>query len=438
LRAGLRLRLLFTVPVAVVAYLASEPLARAYDDPALAAPFRVGALLVLAVSLYELFNLSLVGLRRFPALFAARLLMMGTRVAWVVAVVVLGGGAAGVLSGYAASTLLPALVAGAFLLRRYPVGGPAESRLGGAAGGPAGAAAASSPAREVLELAWPLAVSTAAVSLYGQMDRIMVGYFWDAAEVGQYSLARNVMETSLFPVYALNLTLLPALSAAYAAGDTGRCRDLVRRYYVFGLLFGGGVALVLGLVPSPLVTGIYGGSFAYGARLLPHFDLVLVLRILTGVVLPMLLAADRARTYALLTLLAAGVNFLGNLWLVPIHRATGAVWATAVSYVPVLILGGLSLARSLGLRPSPKAVLRPLRPVVPAAAAAGAFLLLGPRVQGLEWGILWALLLLAVYAGLALIVRATTPSELLTLWKSLRSSRRDPPGKEPPERGDVR
>lgn len=433
LRSGILLRFLFTLPVSLLAYWAAVPLAAFYDDPSLVPAFRAGALLVFAVSFYELFNLAMVGLGLFPRLFGARLVMFTARVLWVGGVLFLGAGAAAILIGYSASTLIPAAVFGLTLLLKYRV--VPESSADTSSGIGADPAAASSgskgtvstsPLREVLTLAAPLAISTAAVTIYGQMDRLMLGYFWDAEEVGQYSLARNVMETSLFPVHALTLTLLPVLSGAFARGNLARCRELVRHYLTFGLLFAGAVILILYFLSGPLVEGVYGEVYAYGAGLLPAFTVVLLLRVLTGVLLPMLLAADRAKTYAALTILSAAVNFFANLAFIPGMRSAGAIWATALSYVPVLAIGGLVLARSIRLRLEPGDLFRYLRVIV-AALLTGllAVLLLRPGA-GLAVAVAEALVLLTCYGVMAFAVRAVGKREVDQLRSSLRT--RSPAG----------
>ena len=94
------LRLAATLPTSVAAFFLAPAIASMYGDPELEPLFRLGALIIFAVSFNELTALFLLGLRRFRTLFAMRSAMLAMRIGIVIAAAVLGLGATGVIWAY--------------------------------------------------------------------------------------------------------------------------------------------------------------------------------------------------------------------------------------------------------------------------------------------------------------------------------------------------
>jgi len=185
----------------------------------------------------------------------------------------------------------------------------------------------------------PLAVSSASVAIYTQIDKLVLGYYDNVIEVGQYSIARAVMEVSLFPSFAMVTTLRPALAARFARGEKLECARIVKRSLLLTLIAGvlfGSVFLVLSV---PLLELVYSDKYRYAGELMTWFASVIVIRSLGSLVLPALLAADKIKTYAWLTAGAALLNFGLNVLLIPKMHSRGAILSTIVSYGLLLVLG---------------------------------------------------------------------------------------------------
>jgi O-antigen/teichoic acid export membrane protein len=242
-----------------------------------------------------------------------------------------GWGIEGVMAGFIAGTILPCLVALAFLFRI-----------------PGGEAPPADGARiwsRLIRLSAPLAVSGASVMIYTIQDKLMLKYFHTAADVGWYSNARSMSEVALFPTFALTMVLRPALAGAFARGDRGECAAIVNRSIRLSFVYAMAVVVVLACFAEPIVVGLFGADFEPSAALLVLFLPFIVIRCIGVVVLPGLIAADRAGTYAKLTLLGAAVNFILNAILIPPLRSSGAIIATLASYIPMEVIGLIALSR---------------------------------------------------------------------------------------------
>jgi O-antigen/teichoic acid export membrane protein len=259
------------------------------------------------------------------------------------------------------------------------------------------------------------------VAVYTQIDKLVLGYFDTVEEVGQYSLARAVMEVSLFPAFALVTTLRPALAARFARGELRECSRIVKRSLLLTLVAGvcfGSVFLVLSV---PLLELVYSPEYRYAGELMTWFASVIVIRSLGAMVLPALLAADRIRTYAWLTAGAAVLNFVLNLVLIPTMHSRGAILATIVSYGLLLILGLREVFQVFNVRLHTRALWRAIRTLLAGALVAGVIWLVIRQLQVETW--VWTLglatLHVAAYAALIVAFRVVRPAEIRPLMGNL-------------------
>ncbi len=367
LKAGSDLRLWFTLPTAALTYLLAPQIAHWFHEEKLVWLVRVSAGVVFCASVYEFQEQFLIGLNRHATVSRVRALMLSSRCVATAAIVIAGLGAFAILAGYVAAWLV-GIVAFSFLLRRYlPPHAPVEGHH-------------EHMRRRLLAMSIPLAISSASVTIYSQVDKLVLGYFDNLHEVGQYSLARAVMEVALFPAFALVTTLRPALASRYTRGDRASCAVLIksslRLSLVAGVLFGS----VFVAMSVPLLSLVYSDQYRYAGELMVWFSWIVIIRSLGAMVLPALLAAEKIRTYAWLTAGAAVLNFGLNLVLIPRMHSHGAIVATIVSYGLLLVFGLREVFVTFEVRVSPRAVGTGIRTLLAGALVATALWLIFRRL----------------------------------------------------------
>jgi len=370
---GANLRLWFTLPTSLVTLLLAPQIAHWFHNDALVWPVRLSAGIIFCASVYEFQEQFLVGLNRHATVSRVRLVMLSLRTLGIAVVVGLGMGAVAILAGYIAAWLV-GIVAFWWLLTRYlppAERDPAERKL---------------IRRRLLVMSLPLAISSASVTIYSQVDKLILGYFDSLHEVGQYSIARAVMEVALFPAFALVTTLRPALAARFAKGDLKDCARLIRRSLKLSLVAGVFFGSIFLCMSVPLVELVYSSQYKYAGELLAWFSWIVVIRSLGALVLPALLAADRIRAYAWLTAGAAVLNFVLNMILIPRLHSRGAIIATIVSYGLLLILGMRQVFIIFGVRVRPRALGVVFRTLLAGAAVAFALWLIIDQLPVDSWG----------------------------------------------------
>lgn len=420
LRTGMTLRLAFTLPVAALTLLFAGPIANWFGNAALAAPVRVAGGIIVCASVYEFFEHFLIGLNRHATVSRVRSLMLLLRAVFSVALVLAGFGAVYILGGYCAAWVIAIAVFTVLLLRYLPAADNSEA--GGAI------------IRRLMVLSVPLAVSSASVTIYSQMDKLMLGYFDGVEEVGQYAVARAVTEVSLFPAFAFVMTLRPALASRYASGSIGECAGLIKNSLRMSLVFGVLFAAIFAVLAKPLLTFVYSEEFRYAGEIMSVFIWVLVLRSLGAMVLPALVAAEKTRLYAYLTTFSAITNFGLNLVLIPRFHARGAVLATIISYSILLAAGLRQTFRIFAVRIGFGDFNGAVRTVLAGVAASALIWLIWGRAQpGDDIAsatsdarvLVWALVLAGVYVALLWLLRVIRTEDVRALSSRLRPRRRN-------------
>jgi O-antigen/teichoic acid export membrane protein len=406
--AALGLRLVFTLPVALASLVLARPIASILGDESLEAPVRVGALVIVCTSLFEFNEAFLIGLNRLGTTYRIRAAHLLVRAALTLVIVVAGYGAVAILGGYCAAWLI-ATTAGLVMLARYlPPTAPGEGVS----------------ARRILGLSATLAVSSASVTIYSYLDRLMLGHFSGVEEVGQYAVARNIMEVSLFPGFAIAMMLRPALAARFSTqrvGESARIlRHSIRFCWVSGVLF----AVIFAVLGRDLVTWLFSDTFRPAGELMLFFAGVVLLRSVGAVILPAMMAAGRQRVYAYLTVLSAVLNFVLNVVLIPSYQSRGAIVATIASYGLIWLFAMRDVLSSYNLRVTWPVLSVAIRTILAGAAAGLVIAWCLGRSPVLPWGaVLWTIVLSALYAGLVYAFRVATLGDVGDLLSNLRKQR---------------
>ena len=408
-RTSMTLRLVFTLSVALVAFLFAAPIARFFKDPGLTVPVRLGAVILVCASLYEFKENFLIGLNRLKTVYKIRGLHLSLRIVVTCVLVFMGAGATGILGGYCAAWFVAIAFFWALLLRSLPPADPTPDPGG--------------HAKRLLGLSTALAVSSASVTLYSHMDRLILGYFSGVWEVGQYTVARNIAEVSLFPVFAAMMMLRPALAARYSSGSVTDCSRIIRktlRYtFVSGILF----CTLFAALSVQLVTFVFSDKFDYSGRLLFLYVGVVAFRSVGAVILPALVAAEKSRLYAYLTIISAVLYFLLSIVLIPRLEARGAIVAMMLSYGVLMVIGLRAVFRIYRIRLGWGPLSLPVRTILAGTVAGGiTWWLVGQAPFHLNV-VLGAVLASVLYLFLVLAFRVCTFSDLRSLGSNLRKSK---------------
>jgi O-antigen/teichoic acid export membrane protein len=255
------------------------------------------------------------------------------------------------------------------------------------------------------------------------MDRLILGYFSGVDEVGQYVVARNISEVSLFPVFAAMMMLRPALAARYSTGEVGECSQIIRKTLRYTFVSGVWFCAVFLALGVPLVTFVFSDTFRYSGELLGLFIGVIAFRSVGAVILPALMAADRTRLYAYLTMISAAIYFGLCVLLIPRFESRGAIVATILSYGVLMVIGLKEVFRIYRVPLGWRSISYPIRTILAGIVASGITWWCTERAPIKVHVVLAAALVSVLYFSMILALRVGTFSDLRSLRSNLRQAK---------------
>ena len=228
----------------------------------------------------------------------------------------------------------------------------------------------------------PLAAADAVEWGSRRIDIAVLGLFFSPAIVGVYYVAQNVaslpskLKTSFDPI------LGPAIARNVAAGDKAAIAKLVRQVGFWVISAQTGVALALG-IPGEGVMGLVGHAFVAGTAALAFLLAAEVVASMAAVCEAALIYLARHRNMLIsfimvviqVALSVALILLMRRLELPPMWQATGPAIAL------LLALAFAAIAKSLLLRR-----------------------LLGERVSGWRWPLIWAAAAAVIVGELAILL----------------------------------
>ncbi|OPX75189.1 MAG: putative flippase AglR [Methanoregulaceae archaeon PtaU1.Bin059] len=186
--------------------------------------------------------------------------------------------------------------------------------------------------------------------VFAYADTILIGYFLSSADVGIYRVAFQLTGAAAFTTGSLHYVLYPRISNWHATGNLQKAESALSRGFTYSLLLAFPVVaggIVLG---DRLLYYLYGSAFETGTTALYILLLVQVANIFMFLQTMCLNAIDQPRKSFIVTAIAAVLNILLNVALIPLFGITGAAIATLGSITLNAILSYLYLSRAMQVR----------------------------------------------------------------------------------------
>ncbi len=197
-------------------------------------------------------------------------------------------------------------------------------------------------------------VNSAGIILMTDSDKTLLVRNGFAADAGVYGVAYRLSTMAALPVTAVLHATFPRF---FAIGETGGLRAtaaFARKLAVPMVAYGvfAGVALV---VVAPLVPLVVGEEYRPSVPLLMVLAGLPLLRTLESLPSDALTGAGRQSTRTACVVVAAAVNIVLNLVLIPYHGVKAAVATTLLSELVYLALVSMAVRNGLSRSPEPVA-----------------------------------------------------------------------------------
>lgn len=183
--------------------------------------------------------------------------------------------------------------------------------------------------------ALPVAGSLFMLSVYTNLDQLMLVALRPEEEVGWYLAAYKLLAASMVPGDILYQAFLPGLSSAY--GDLGTMRLRGRGFAVALFVVGVPIAVGGAAVAPGLIDLFFGSDFAPAGLALSILMVNAGLVYLGKAYGDALIAWNRERPYMVVLAGGAVLNLVLNVLLIPPYGLYGAAFATALCAGAVLV-----------------------------------------------------------------------------------------------------
>lgn len=192
--------------------------------------------------------------------------------------------------------------------------------------------------RQTIAKSYPLGLAGVFILLYFRVDSVMLKYMTSDTVVGEYGLAYRVLEALIILPGVAVAVLLPRLSAQHGQGEHDDLSSLVVRSS--GILFSIaiGLAVVIGLFATPIITLLAGEPTVAGIDALRILVWAFPFAAVASVLSSSLISMDDQVMLAVLLGLSAAINIILNLVLIPRFSLLGACAATVATELMVSTL----------------------------------------------------------------------------------------------------
>ncbi len=235
----------------------------------------------------------------------------------------------------------------------------------------------------------PLSLVGLATTVTGNVDTLAVGFF-SPTEVSAYSAILPLAKLVTLAVGSLSYIMLPVAARLHRWGDMEELRRSYATITKWILLGSVPFFLLFFFLPIPSLDLVYGTAkiasppYASAATVLRITVLGAFLSTVVGPSPSVLVGLGKLRWLVMNTVLAALVDVVGSLALVPLWGVTGAAVAFAISLALLPVLSVLETYLLADVHPFTPPVLRPLLAVTLPVGVA-----LGVLVWGLHWTPQW-------------------------------------------------
>lgn len=193
-----------------------------------------------------------------------------------------------------------------------------------------------------------LSISVIAVSVYRQMDKVMIGALSDMNQTGLYENAEKIILCLSGFIVAIGTVMLPKISHMTAKGLMDEVRGHIDASMELVMCMVCALGFGLASIATEFAPLFYGGDFAQsGLLMIPLAMTLLPMGFANVIRTQWVLPQKRDHIFIKSVLTGAGVNVVLNALLIPRFGAMGAVAATVAAELSVPLVQFIILRREL-------------------------------------------------------------------------------------------
>lgn len=205
--------------------------------------------------------------------------------------------------------------------------------------------------RELMVFSAPLVITSAADTIFSDIDGLLLAYFGTTEQVGVYDVAFVLANLLLVVLLSFRFITMPLLSELHSEERFDELRRLYQTLSKWLFLVSYPGLLLLGFFPGTVISLTFGSEYLGGTLPLTILALGTFSHVVTGPAGALLVSVGDTRLQMLDYVVMAALNVVLNLVLIPPYGIIGAALATSLSYLALNVLYVFQLERRLKMRP---------------------------------------------------------------------------------------
>ena len=187
--------------------------------------------------------------------------------------------------------------------------------------------------------------------LMSRVDRVLIGYFRSASDVGIYQAASQFAIVFAIILFAFNTVLTPFIAHLYHEKNMTEMEAMFQVNTKWGIYVSIPVFLTMLFVPQALLQVVFGPLFVVGASVLVILAIGQMINASTGAVGVILTMTGRQKRWFAASVFMFVLNVLLSIWLIPNYGFVGAAVATTITVSVLYLYGLLDVRYSLHIWP---------------------------------------------------------------------------------------
>jgi len=186
--------------------------------------------------------------------------------------------------------------------------------------------------QDLLQISAPLLVSAITLSLFSNIDLLMLGYFESSGTVGIYSAMYSLATIISFFLVSFEYLYMPAASRLDAAGDRTELDMTYNTVTTWATITTVPTFALLSLAPATFIKFTFGSGYTGGAPALVVIAAAYVISAVLGPNMKTLVSLGYSRSIMIYNVVGFTLNIALNVMLIPRYSFIGASIATLVAY----------------------------------------------------------------------------------------------------------
>ena len=238
-----------------------------------------------------------------------------------------------------------------------------------------------------------LFIPVIAVSIFRYMDKLMLGIFFEEkTQLGYYEQSEKIINVGVAVVTAIGTVMLPHCSALYAKGEVEKAKKIIRYSNLFSAFTSCAISFGFIAISKSLAEVYLGDNFVEAYDVISLLSVTIIFMAFANTIRThFLIPNERDLPYVLSAILAAIVNFVINIILIPRMGAVGASIGTICAEAVVAFVQIFSARKDLN-------IVRLFLDYVPFIFS-GALMLLGVFLITKNWKMSWGNMALQILLG---------------------------------------